>query len=579
MYDCVVKTKQNIKSVLQNNELYAVYQPIISLKNGQIEGYEALSRINNNSNFSNLEEIFATAIETNTIVELEKLCIENALKNISSKPKEKKLFLNIDSSETLHKDSIKNIFEKKSISLQDIIFEITERSMAQTEEIVLNLQNEYENKDIKLAIDDFGAKNSGLSRVCKFKPEYLKLDMDLVRNIDLDIMKKAAISSIVSFCKDVSIKIIAEGIETEGELKTLIDLGVTYGQGFYISKPSQYFRKIPMWVTTQIIDFNKQKISKKATSFLGNIKELVKENPTTNYNANVFDLYEKMYKDHSHQDVFVLKENNELCGIIKRNTLMEKCSGLYGYNLAKKWYAYEVMENTYLELDEHTPIETGTTLAMERETENIYDAIAVTSMGKYIGTISVKDILLNFLELQVQKASESNPLTGLPGNSQVQKHIEKSIHSDSAWSIAYFDIDNFKAYNDAYGFSNGDRMIKMLAEILVKVFSKAKIIGHIGGDDFVVVGNYENFEDLHNLVFDLFNTEIQQLYRKMDWKAGYIVSTNRNGFVEKFPIATISSAVVTNKNSNFDTMNSLSETIAKAKKQAKLNTGNSLIVL
>ncbi len=579
MSDYLIKTNPNIKTVLQRNQLQAVYQPIISLKNGQIEGYEALTRLTDNSDFFDIEELFSHAIKTNTIIELEKICIEKAVQNFALKPKGKKLFLNIDSNTTLGEDSIRQLFEKRFINLSEIIFEITERSMIESEESFLASVNDYKKSNIQLAIDDFGAKNSGLGRVCKFKPEYLKLDMDLIRNIDSDTMKKAAVSSIVSFCKDVDIKIIAEGIETAAELKTLIELGVKFGQGYYIAKPSQYYKRIPMWIIAQIIDFNKQKISKKTTSFLGNIKELVKQSPTTTYNANIFELYEKMYKEHSHPDVFVLKDENEICGIIKHNTLMEKCSGLYGYNLAKKWNAFEVMETNFLELDEHTPIETATTLAMDRDADSIYDAIAVTSKGQYVGTISVKDILLNFVELQVQKASESNPLTGLPGNSVVQKNIEKCLHSDKLWSIAYFDIDNFKAYNDAYGFPNGDIMIKKLAEILEKVFSDAKIVGHIGGDDFVVVGNYEKFEELHNSVFDLFRSEIQQLYRKMDWQNGYIVSTNRNGFIEKFPIATISVAIITNKNTLIDTMSSLSETIAKAKKHAKRTTGNSLIII
>lgn len=156
----------------------------------------------------------------------------------------------------------------------------------------------------------------------------------------------------------------------------------------------------------------------------------------------------------------------------------------------------------------------------------IYDSIPIIDSASqiYIGFVSIKDLLLAAVDIQIKRAADCNPLTGLPGNIIIDERVEKLIGNTAPFAIIYFDLDNFKAYNDAYGFTNGDMMIKMVADILTQLCSSDDFCGHIGGDDFVVITNGDKTEDLCKSAFGKFAEDSQNLYSEIDKERGYIVS-------------------------------------------------------
>lgn len=158
--------------------------------------------------------------------------------------------------------------------------------------------------------------------------------------------------------------------------------------------------------------------------------------------------------------------------------------------------------------------------------------------------------MLTAVQMQVRRATDSNPLTGLLGNAMIQERIEAAFREEVHWAIIYLDLDNFRAYNDAYGFSSGDLMIKAVSESIKNCSTKRDFIGHIGGDDVVIVSScYQHVEDLCHGICKSFREKIKHLYSEEDWNLGYIHSLDRNGFKKCFPIATLSIAVVTNRDS------------------------------
>jgi EAL domain-containing protein (putative c-di-GMP-specific phosphodiesterase class I) len=126
----------------------------------------------------------------------------------------------------------------------DISFEITERIAPARPELFFNAINHYKNQNYMIAIDDVGSGFSGLNLIVDAKPNFIKMDMNLVRNIDKDTIKISLCRALVEFCKSAGIQLIAEGIETQEELITLIKLGVDYGQGFFIGIPRHAFEPI-----------------------------------------------------------------------------------------------------------------------------------------------------------------------------------------------------------------------------------------------------------------------------------------------------------------------------------------------
>lgn len=169
-------------------------------------------------------------------------------------------------------------------------------------------------------------------------------------------------------------------------------------------------------------------------------------------------------------------------------------------------------------------------------------------------------------------------LTGLPGNVQIENELRRRILSRSQYGILYIDLDNFKSYNDKYGYMNGDEVIKftsdVIQEVVQKYGTKGDFIGHIGGDDFVVAVNIDNARKIGRAITKKFDSEITQFYTEEDAKKGYIKVLNRKGKLEKFNIMTITVAMISNKYRKYATPLQIGEEGACIKKKAKAIEGS-----
>ena len=141
-----------------------------------------------------------------------------------------------------------------------------------------------------------------------------------------------------------------------------------------------------------------------------------------------------------------------------------------------------------------------------------------------------------------------SPLTGLPGNVQIQAEMKKRLMNNEYFVMLYLDLDNFKAYNDVYGFVQGDEIIKFTARTIVKnvhdIDQEKGFIGHIGGDDFIAIISNDKYEELcQNIILD-FDYNVLDFYTQEHIKKGYIEIENRKGVMEQFPLTSISIGVV-----------------------------------
>ncbi len=570
-------------TILESGSIKTVYQPIVSLENGSVYGYEALSRIDIPNCLLDIETLFKMAAQKQKLWELEMLCRTKALQSAVCKPASAKLFINVDPN-IIHDAKLKAGFTREKLleyglDPGDIIFEITERSAVSSMEIFTASVTHYQAQHFKIAIDDFGSGYSGLNRICACSPDFIKIDMELVRNVHQEAMKRSAISAVARFCREAGIKVIAEGIETEEELKTLIGLGVDYGQGYCLSAPAEGFFELSSEKKLLIKEAKNIKSAPFQVAVFGQVDAICQLNNTVYYLDKAIYVYNMMQQNPEIAEVCVLDEQNRVCGILTRAYLLERFSGRFGYNLSQRRTAGDLMKTDLLSVDRSTPIDEVSNRAMQRSAARVYDAIVVTDNDQYIGVVTVKDLLTAAINIQVKRAREASPLTGLPGNWEIQEVISKTILCTEPFSIIYLDLDNFKAYNDAYGFANGDRMIKILAASMRECCAAEDFLGHIGGDDFVIVVAHHQSKPLCENIIRVFGAAIQTLYTPDDWERGDIVSKNRNGFTEAFPIVTLSIAVVTNRHKSYSGLETLSREIANTKKQCKMQKGDTLVIV
>ena len=174
-----------------------------------------------------------------------------------------------------------------------------------------------------------------------------------------------------------------------------------------------------------------------------------------------------------------------------------------------------------------------------------------------------------------------NPSTHLPGPATIEKEIQRQIEMGSEFAVCYADLDNFKAYNDHYGYMYGDKVIKLTGRIIRDVvFESCRegFVGHIAGDDFIFVVPRDLMEQTCSWVIKTFDSIIPVKYAPEDLMRGFIYTTNRRGQLEKFPLLSISIAVVINENQQFTHMAEMSKMLADLKKATKQLDGSNYMV-
>jgi diguanylate cyclase (GGDEF)-like protein len=176
------------------------------------------------------------------------------------------------------------------------------------------------------------------------------------------------------------------------------------------------------------------------------------------------------------------------------------------------------------------------------------------------------------------EAKGANPLTGLPGNITIANYINECLSKGKVICVLYCDLDNFKAYNDKYGFTKGDEAILYTRDCLLSVPKRSNMrnvfIGHEGGDDFVAITDYEHWELYAKSFLTTFDRGVHQFYNSVDARNGFIESINRRGERQRFPLMSISIAVVTNKTREFNSVAEMIQIAAEVKKYVKSMEGS-----
>lgn len=568
--------RQALLDVLQNQTITSVLQPIVSLRDGAVFGYEALGRGPAGTPLEGPEALIQCALENGRMLELEHLFRRSALRAARQMPTGIRLFLNVNPN--IIQDShfgmgfTKEYLTRFAISAEDIVFEITER------ESVVNLRGfkqiieHYKGQNYQISIDDAGAGYSGLNLISDVQPHFIKLDMQLIRGVDKDLTRQALIKSMQEFAALTNTRIIAEGIETEEELATLISFDVPYGQGYFLRRPDPTPRAVDPLALQVIHRENKIK-----NRFFGarvhkfHVRHICRAGtvvPPHMPIRSVVDLFEKNSK------------LNGLCvvmgdlpvGALTRNRLYEQLSGRFGFSLFADKAVEAVMDRSFLCVDHQCTIDLVARQAMRRDDAKLYDFVTVTREGRYQGVVTVKELLEKSIELEVANARQLNPLSELPGNALIDIELERLVRLGLPRIVLYFDIDNFKAYNDKYGFKNGDRALKRLSSIIKESASEDDFVGHIGGDDFIAVTDALTAPDVCETIISAFNDSVPAFYSADDVQRGYIEGKSRSNTEERFPLMSLT--IVGVNASNFQSSFDLARAAATLKKQCKRISGS-----
>ena len=175
-----------------------------------------------------------------------------------------------------------------------------------------------------------------------------------------------------------------------------------------------------------------------------------------------------------------------------------------------------------------------------------------------------------------------SPLTGLPGNIQIHAELKKRISKGEEFSVLYLDLDNFKAYNDVYGFLKGDQIIEFTAQTITKcvheTFLENSFIGHIGGDDFIAIVPSVEVDEICQSIIANFDKNVMKFFTEQDIEKGYIEVANRKGIIEQFALTSISIGVVIVEKGRFSNILEIGDVGAQVKHMAKSTMGSSYAI-
>jgi len=228
-----------LKNVIGQRQLRPAFQPVRHLPDGAIMGYEALIRGPQGSSLEPPTVLFAVAHDNEMDVELETLCLETIFANLPRPVGERRLFVNASAMLLRHPVFLdaRNLAAINR-SHADVVVEISEKEMVRDYDAFQNVLASVRGANLKIAIDDAGSGYSGLESILHLKPDYIKIADTLVRHLHTDPIKREIIASLAAIGKRSGATLVAEGIEVEAERKTLVDLGIEYGQGYLLGRPS-----------------------------------------------------------------------------------------------------------------------------------------------------------------------------------------------------------------------------------------------------------------------------------------------------------------------------------------------------
>jgi EAL domain-containing protein (putative c-di-GMP-specific phosphodiesterase class I) len=236
------QTRCRLQDVLLGQQVTSVFQPIMGLQHATIHGFEALSRGPAGTQQHSPLNMFAAALACDLTFELDQHCRRRALRTGCALPPPYRLFINVVPTSMYDPDfqgaSLIRLLEGLGLSPERIVLEVSEGYAIESYPVFVEALQNFTQLGFSIAIDDVGAGNSGLEAIAHLNPRYLKFDMQLVRGIDASHVKREMARALKTFADKMDSKIIAEGIETEGEKQALIELGIDFGQGYLLGRPA-----------------------------------------------------------------------------------------------------------------------------------------------------------------------------------------------------------------------------------------------------------------------------------------------------------------------------------------------------
>jgi len=574
-----------LSRILRNRELTALFQPIIHLQNGVILGYEGLIRGPAGTPLHAPLALLDAARRFGLSDEIEALCREIVVDTFVQRGLPGRLFLNVSprslAGADVQPEATLDAIVACGLSPDRIVIEVTEGDPVVDYDRLRAVAGHYGRMGFQVAIDDLGTGFSSLRLWSELRPAFVKVDMHFVQDIGRDKGKFQIMRSIQDIAQALDATVIAEGIETPSELLLIRDLGICCGQGYHIGRPAAIpDAVVPATVaspltTAGVTVFPQQGPIVQGTATALRLLRIVVPASPAMTNSDIFEIFAA----DPALEVIPVVDDQRPVGLITRRNLVNRFATQYIRELHGRKSCTMFMDPKPFSVDQNTTLQDLSKSVVEAERHHLFNGFIITDRGRYLGMGTGHDLVREITALQISAARYANPLTGLPGNVPINEHIDRLIRSGTRFAACYIDLDHFKPFNDRYGYRKGDDVIQLTGQVLEAHVDPARdFVGHIGGDDFLVLFQSEDWMARCQAILAAFAAGIVGHFDADDVEQGGYLCEDRQGNRVMHPIVTLSLGIVKAEPGQFSSHLQIAAAASDAKKQAKRMPGNSLFV-
>ena len=582
-----------IEELIARRDLSAVFQPIIDFEVGAILGYEGLIRGPAGTPLEAPFALFSQALAEGCALELERAAARTCIEAFARLDFDGKLFLNFSAGALRQlADARENTFallRERGIDPRRIVLELTEQSAIPDVGSFLPVISALRTAGAQFALDDYGTANASMNLWVRLQPDVVKIDRFFIHDIACDPLKFEAVRAMQHFANASGAQLVAEGIENEADLIVVRDMGIGCGQGFFFGRPhAQPARNVTDDARDALRaghiavfpEATRTLSSASPSGGMASAKMLVHAPalPRHATNNDVLELFTRRPELHA----VAVVEHDEPVALINRRSFMDRYALPYHRELFGKRPCLLFANASPVIIEKSMTVEQMAKLLASDDQRYLADGFVITDNGKYVGLGTGENLVRAVTEVRIEAARYANPLTFLPGNIPISSHIARLLGNDAGFHACYVDLNHFKPFNDQYGYWQGDEVLKFAAVVLADVCDPTRdFLGHVGGDDFLILFQSEDWRKRVLRAIHVFNEGAQRFYAPADRLAGGIHGEDRRGNPTFFGFVTMAIGCVRVESAGGPSLYSSEEiasVAALAKRRAKHETSGFVLI-
>lgn len=567
-----------VAQLMRAGGLYCVFQPLADLRSGSIYAHEALIRGPQGTPLHTPDALLKGAAAEGILREFELLAVCVALQDWGRQSAPGRLFVNLSAQALVQAvgvcgpGMVGDTVRSFGVQARSLVVEITEHDHVTDMPAVCAAVKAVHATGARLALDDFGDGRSSLRLWSEAKPDFVKIDKYFIHQIEQRPATLQLLQAIKGIAEVFGTTLIAEGIETEDELRTLRDLGIPYGQGWLLGRPAETAQpQISTQARSVAQDPRVAVLPHQGHSARpGVLRNLMVMQAPCVVPAASNDEVAELFQAGQQLHAIAVVEAGRPLALINRQQFMNHYATLYFREVhgRKPCLAFANVQPRIVELD--CDVDQLVGILTSQDQRYLSDGFIVTDNGRYVGLGTGEQLVRRVTEARIEAARHANPLTFLPGNIPISLHMQRLLDSGAGFVACYADLNHFKPFNDHYGYWRGDQMIRLVARLAVAhCDARRDFVGHVGGDDFMLLLQSEDWQRRCEGIVGAFASEARQLFDDQAREAGGIWAEDRHGIRRFFACTTLSIGVVRVAPDSVLAPEDIANLAALAKQQAK----------